>query len=63
MTDTAKFGKSFPLGATVYPSGVNFSVYSKSATGIQLLLFDRADDSQPNRAVELNPKNNRTDDY
>ena len=26
-------GRSFPPGATVYPGGVNFSVYSKKATG------------------------------
>ena len=31
-------GQSFPLGATLYPDGVNFSVYSKNAAGIDLLL-------------------------
>jgi pullulanase/glycogen debranching enzyme len=25
-------GQSFPLGATIYPDGVNFSVYSKNVT-------------------------------
>jgi len=29
-----------PLGATVTADGVNFSVFSKHATGIDLLLFD-----------------------
>ena len=31
-------GNSFPIGATVYqdPKGVNFSIYSKNATAIEL---------------------------
>ena len=33
-------GSSAPLGATAYPGGVNFSVFSKNATLIELLLFD-----------------------
>jgi isoamylase len=63
MTNMATVGKSFPLGATVYGSGVNFSVYSKSATGVQLVLFERADDDAPNRVIELDGKSNRTGDY
>ena len=35
-----KQGASAPLGATVYPGGVNFSVFSKNAVLIELLLFD-----------------------
>jgi isoamylase len=53
-------GKSFPLGATVSPPGVNFSLYSKSSTAAELLLFDRADDPQPSRAIALDPAENRT---
>jgi pullulanase/glycogen debranching enzyme len=33
-------GQSSPLGATVYPDGINFSVFSRSASRIELLLFD-----------------------
>ena len=36
--------RSFPLGATVKAGGVNFSVYSKSCTAMELLLFDGVDD-------------------
>ena len=36
-------GASAPLGASVRPGGVNFSVFSKNATLIELLLFDDAD--------------------
>ena len=33
-------GASAPLGATVLPGGVNFSVFSKDAASLELLLFD-----------------------
>ena len=36
-------GNFFPLGASVQPDGVNFALYSRDASGVQLLLFDRAD--------------------
>jgi isoamylase len=53
-------GKSFPLGATRRADGVNFSVYSKNATAVELLLFDHADDPQPARTISLDPAKNRT---
>ena len=41
-------GGSSPLGATPSrTSGVNFSVFSRHATGVELLLFDRDDDARP----------------
>jgi len=33
-------GKFYPLGATLYPGGVNFAVYSRHAREVFLLLFD-----------------------
>ncbi len=53
-------GSAFPLGATGNPEGVNFSVYSKNASGVELLLFDRADDARPARVILLEPNKNRT---
>ena len=53
-------GKSFPLGATVYAEGVNFSVFSKNSTAIELLLFDDVDASRPARVIPLDPQQNRT---
>ncbi len=44
-----------PLGATVTPQGVNFSLFSRSATGVELLFFDRADDARPARVIEIDP--------
>ena len=49
-------GTSFPLGATIGPGGVNFSVFSKHATGVQLLFFDRVDAATPTRVVDLDPR-------
>jgi glycogen operon protein len=56
-------GKSFPLGATLYPDGVNFSVYSKTSTGLELLLFDGVDEPSPSRVLALDPRVNRTFHY
>jgi isoamylase len=56
-------GRSFPLGATVYPDGVNFSVFSKNCSTVELLLFDRADEAQPARVLPLDPQVNRTYHY
>jgi isoamylase len=53
-------GSSFPLGATVNPGGVNFSVYSKNAAAVDLLLFDRAEDARPSRSIPLDPGVQRT---
>ena len=63
MTNTANTGQSSPLGAAMRRGGVNFSVYSRSATGVELLLFDREDDSRPGRTVRLDPVLNRTYHY
>jgi isoamylase len=56
-------GLSFPLGATVISGGVNFSVYSRNATGIDLLLFDEVYDPQPRQVISLDPATNRTYHY
>jgi isoamylase len=56
-------GKSFPLGATVYSSGVNFSVFAKGSTAAQLLLFNQADDAYPSRTITLDPVTNRSRHY
>jgi isoamylase len=53
-------GQSFPLGATVYPGGVNFCIFSQNCTAIELLFFDSAEDSRPARAIPLDPKQNKT---
>jgi isoamylase len=59
IVETAK-GRAYPLGATVQENGVNFSVFTKNATSVQLLLFGRANDSVPSHIIELDPTENRT---
>lgn len=36
-------GKAYPLGATWDGAGVNFSLFSENATGVELCLFDGQD--------------------
>ena len=55
-------GSSAPLGATVAPRGVNFSVFSRSASGVELLLFDREDDARAGRVISIDPTQ-RTTNY
>jgi isoamylase len=59
----AEHGTSFPLGPTIGPGGVNFSVFSKHATGVQLLLFDRVDAAAPTLVVDLDPRTQRSYHY
>ena len=56
-------GLSAPLGATVMDGGVNFSVFAKNATAVELLLFESADAPEPARVVHLDPRRHRTYHY
>jgi glycogen operon protein len=56
-------GSSAPLGATVTADGVNFSVFSKNATAVELLLFDEVLAASPSRVVKLEPPRHRTYHY
>jgi glycogen operon protein len=56
-------GQSAPLGATVGAEGVNFSLFSRDASGVELLLFDHGTDQRPARAILLDPTVNRTYHY
>ena len=56
-------GQSFPLGATVLPDGVNFCVFSRQATRIELLLFENAEAATPAHVIDLDPRTHRTYHY
>jgi glycogen operon protein len=56
-------GRASSLGATVYDGGVNFSVFSRSASGVALLFFDREEDVRPVRVLPINPTKGRTYHY
>ncbi len=63
MTHAAQGGNSFPLGATVSENGVNFSLFSRTATGVELFFFDEDDNATPARVVRFDPASNRTYHY
>jgi isoamylase len=56
-------GAAAPLGASMVEGGVNFSVFSKHATAIELLLFDTVDDGRAARVVPLDPASHRDYHY
>ncbi|MBL8056500.1 MAG: glycogen debranching protein GlgX, partial [Anaerolineales bacterium] len=53
-------GRAYPLGGNLLSGGVNFSIFSKNATAVELLLFDGVDDDRPARVIPLDPQLNRT---
>ncbi|MBN1853161.1 MAG: glycogen debranching protein GlgX [Pirellulales bacterium] len=63
MKPLEKPGRSSPLGATFSSSGVNFSLFSRNATGVQLLFFDQEDDPAPSRVFQIDPATNRSYHY
>jgi glycogen operon protein len=55
-------GEPLPLGATPNDRGVQFSVFSRHATAVQLLLFADAQDGSPTEVIRFDPRENRTGD-
>src|SRR5215469_4155352 len=51
-TKTIVMGHEYPLGATVVDGGVNFALYSRNASAVQLLLFDKPND-EPTDIIQL----------
>jgi isoamylase len=56
-------GRSWPLGATLVDGGVNFSVWSRHATAVDLCFFDAAEDARPSQVIRLDPATHRTYHY
>ena len=46
-------GDRYPAGATPSRDGTNFSFYSRHASHVELLLFEKADDPQPFQVIPL----------
>ena len=63
MNSATEIGRSFPLGATIADGGVNFSLFSRTATGVELLFFDNESDDRPSRVMPIDPAANRTYHY
>ena len=56
-------GDSAPLGASLQAGGVNFSVFSKYAERLELLLFDSVDADAPAEVIQLEAPRHRTYHY
>ena len=53
-------GRSHPLGATPDADGVNFSIFSDLATGVELLLFNAHDDVEPTQIIHFDYIKNKS---
>ncbi|HLZ44963.1 MAG TPA: glycogen debranching protein GlgX [Gemmatimonadales bacterium] len=52
-------GKPYPLGATWDGQGVNFALFSEDATGVELCLFDTADQADQSRIINVPERTNQ----
>lgn len=55
-------GKPYPLGATVLPGCVHFSIVSRNATRVWLQVYDHPEAAYPCHEFELRPDQHRTGD-
>ena len=55
-----KTGFPYPAGATSNGDGVNFSIFSRHATQVELILFENAESPDPFQVIRLEPQINRT---
>jgi len=55
-----KHGNPYPSGCNLTAGGVNFSIFSRHATAVELLLFDSTDSDQPFQIIHLRKEKNRT---
>ncbi len=52
-------GHRYPPGATVGTDGTNFCIFSRHASAMQLLLYEKPDSSSPFQVIDLDPIENR----
>jgi isoamylase len=57
-----QFGHTLPYGAVLHDKGVQFVVYSRSATAMRVLLYDAPDDPEPAEVIALDPAKDRWGD-
>jgi len=53
-------GTRYPCGASPVADGINFSIYSRHATHVELLLFEGAETPQPFQVIPLEARIHRT---
>jgi glycogen operon protein len=57
-----RVGSPLPLGTQETGGGVNFAIFSRRASCVQLVLFDHSEDASAARVIDLDPARNRTGD-
>ncbi len=57
-----QFTHSLPYGAIIHDGGVQFVVFSRSATAMRLLLYDRVDQADPAEVIEFDRDTDRWGD-
>jgi isoamylase len=57
-----RVGEPLPLGVRPRRHGVNFSVFSRHATGVILEFYARPEDAAPSQRIVLDPQTHRTGD-
>jgi isoamylase len=55
-----KPGTPYPSGSKLGAAGINFSIFSRHATQVELLLFDSAESREPFQVIVLQKEINRT---
>ena len=55
-------GMPLGMGAVITPQGVNFSIYSRDATKVSLVLFNSENDEKPSAVIDFDSHANRTGD-
>lgn len=55
-----KRGHTYPSGATKNSGGVNFSIFSRHATSVELLLFEKSDSKKPFQVIQLEKNPHKT---
>ena len=61
-TPQLQFSYPLPYGAVIRDGGVQFVVYSRSATAMRVLLYRHVSDREPTRLIEYNPATDRWGD-
>jgi len=57
-----RFAYPLPYGAILHEGGLQFVVFSRSATAMRVLLYDRVGDPDPAEVIDLDPDLNRWGD-
>jgi glycogen operon protein len=57
-----QFNHTLPYGAIVHEGGIQFVIFSRSATEMRLLLYDRVEDTEPSEVIHFERKTDRWGD-